>query len=170
MPTKRPTAGEIVELLYSNPRLVSPCIDVPLASVQIERSDQLELIPKPKDLSGSVSQKSRPHLSIKKTQETTSDEAEYSSNAYSPMHGPMTHYPAPESDTAGLSDPLIEDRQWDTEEYSSTQDSYSFLGQDSSPYMPAHVGSYVPPGYIALGQYSSGRDCDRYRENSLSSV
>ena len=170
MPTKRPTAGEIVELLYSNPRLVSPCIDVPLASVQIERSDELELISKPRNLSGSVSQKSRPHLSVKKTQESNCDDTEYSSSAYSPMHGPMTLNPTPERDTAGLRDPLIEDRQWDTEEYSSTQDSYSFLGQDSSPYMPAHVGSYVPPGYIALGQYSSGRDCHRYRENSLSSV
>ena len=34
-PTKRPTAAEIAELLYNNPRLVSPCIDVPLASVQV---------------------------------------------------------------------------------------------------------------------------------------
>merc|ERR1712106_966838 len=29
--TKRPTAAEIVELLYNNPRLVSPCIDVPFS-------------------------------------------------------------------------------------------------------------------------------------------
>ena len=36
----------MVELLYNNPRLISPCIDVPLASVQIERTDSLELIPK----------------------------------------------------------------------------------------------------------------------------
>ena len=35
-----------MELLYNNPRLISPCIDVPLASVQIERTDSLELIPK----------------------------------------------------------------------------------------------------------------------------
>ena len=38
-PTKRPSASEIVELLYNNPRLVSPCIDLPLASVQIERPE-----------------------------------------------------------------------------------------------------------------------------------
>ena len=44
-PTKRPTASEIVELLSNNPRLISPCIDVPLASVQVERTDSLELIP-----------------------------------------------------------------------------------------------------------------------------
>jgi len=43
-PTKRPTAAEVAELLYNNPRLVSPCIDVPLASVQVERSDSLELL------------------------------------------------------------------------------------------------------------------------------
>ncbi len=44
-PTKRPTAAEVVELLSNNPRLISPCIDVPLASVQVERTDSLELIP-----------------------------------------------------------------------------------------------------------------------------
>ena len=35
--SRRPTAAEIVELLFNCPRLVSPSIDVPLASVQIER-------------------------------------------------------------------------------------------------------------------------------------
>ena len=44
-PTKRPSASEIVEVLGNNPRLVSPCIDVPLASVQVERTDSLEMIP-----------------------------------------------------------------------------------------------------------------------------
>ena len=44
-PTKRPSASEVVELLYNNPRLISPCIDVPLASVQIERTDSLEMLP-----------------------------------------------------------------------------------------------------------------------------
>ena len=32
-----------MELLLKHPRLVSPCIDVPLASVQIERTDSLEM-------------------------------------------------------------------------------------------------------------------------------
>ena len=32
-------------MLGNNPRLVSPCIDVPLASVQVERTDSLEMIP-----------------------------------------------------------------------------------------------------------------------------
>ena len=48
-PTKRPTAGEIVELFYNNPRIVSPSIDVPLASIQAERSDSIELLPKIKN-------------------------------------------------------------------------------------------------------------------------
>ena len=34
-PTQRPTAAELVELLSNNPRLITPCIDVPLASVQV---------------------------------------------------------------------------------------------------------------------------------------
>ena len=45
IPTKRPSAAEIAEVLANNPRLVSPCIDVPLASVQVERTDSLEMIP-----------------------------------------------------------------------------------------------------------------------------
>ncbi len=39
-PTKRPTSSEIVELLSNNPRLISPCIDVPLASVQVKYLSQ----------------------------------------------------------------------------------------------------------------------------------
>ena len=61
IPTKRPTASEIAELLGGienlslittlhlapgSPRLVSPSIDVPLASVQVERTDSLEMIPR----------------------------------------------------------------------------------------------------------------------------
>ncbi|XP_063228981.1 atrial natriuretic peptide receptor 2-like [Bacillus rossius redtenbacheri] len=42
-PKKRPQASEIVEFLANNPRLIAPCLDVPLSSVQIEDSNQLEL-------------------------------------------------------------------------------------------------------------------------------
>lgn len=40
---KRPQASEIVEFLANNPRLLSPCLDVPLSSVQIEDTEQLEI-------------------------------------------------------------------------------------------------------------------------------
>lgn len=39
----RPTAKEIVEFLANNPRLVFPCLDVPLASVQLEDTGQMEM-------------------------------------------------------------------------------------------------------------------------------
>merc|ERR1712077_189313 len=68
-PTKRPTAGEIGELLSNNPRLISPCIDVPLASVQVERTDSLELIPSVRKPSGSVSQTNRPVLALRKSRQ-----------------------------------------------------------------------------------------------------
>lgn len=44
---KRPLATEIVELLHQKPKLVTPSLDVPLASVQIFEtdSDQLDTIP-----------------------------------------------------------------------------------------------------------------------------
>lgn len=41
--TKRPTAPEIVDFLATNPRILAPCLDVPLASVQIEHTGQIEL-------------------------------------------------------------------------------------------------------------------------------
>ncbi|XP_055386456.1 atrial natriuretic peptide receptor 2-like isoform X2 [Condylostylus longicornis] len=44
---KRPSASEIVEYISSNPRLLTPCLDVPLSSVQMAESDsdQWELLP-----------------------------------------------------------------------------------------------------------------------------
>ncbi|XP_014480221.1 PREDICTED: uncharacterized protein LOC106747328 [Dinoponera quadriceps] len=41
--TKRPTAPYIVDFLATNPRIVSPCLDVPLASVQLENTAQLDI-------------------------------------------------------------------------------------------------------------------------------
>ncbi|KAG5898979.1 Insulin-like peptide receptor, partial [Gonioctena quinquepunctata] len=43
---ERPTASQIVEFLANNPRLLSPCLDVPISSVQLGDSDQLELVRK----------------------------------------------------------------------------------------------------------------------------
>lgn len=44
---KRPTASEVAEFISNYPKLVTPSLDVPLASVQIAEtdSDQLELLP-----------------------------------------------------------------------------------------------------------------------------
>lgn len=42
-PSQRPTALSIVEILASNPLLLAPCLDLPLASVEIEGTDSLEL-------------------------------------------------------------------------------------------------------------------------------
>lgn len=43
----RPTANEISDFISNNPRLITPCLDVPLASVQPPESDsdQMELLP-----------------------------------------------------------------------------------------------------------------------------
>ena len=71
--TKRPTASEIVELLSNSPRLISPCIDVPLASVQVERTDSLELIPSVRKPSGSVSQVNKPGVVSGRSGRTVSD-------------------------------------------------------------------------------------------------
>lgn len=41
---KRPKASEIVEFIANNPRLLYPCLDVPLASVQIDDSGSVDLL------------------------------------------------------------------------------------------------------------------------------
>lgn len=40
---KRPPASEIVEFLANNPRLLSPCLDVPLSSVQMEDTGEISI-------------------------------------------------------------------------------------------------------------------------------
>lgn len=40
---KRPKATEIVEFLANNPQLISPCIEGPIAAVEMEGTDDLEL-------------------------------------------------------------------------------------------------------------------------------
>lgn len=42
---KRPQASEIVEFIANNPRLLTPCLDVPLSSVQMEDNGQFDLLP-----------------------------------------------------------------------------------------------------------------------------
>lgn len=42
-PKQRPQASEIVEFLAINPHIVTPCLDVPLSSVQFEDTGQLQM-------------------------------------------------------------------------------------------------------------------------------
>eukprot|EP00092_Neocalanus_flemingeri_P012194 GFUD01013149.1.p1 GENE.GFUD01013149.1~~GFUD01013149.1.p1 ORF type:complete len:740 (+),score=179.76 GFUD01013149.1:57-2222(+) len=157
-PTKRPTAGEIVELLYNNPRLVSPCIDVPLASVEIDRTDSIELLPKYRKTSSSVSQKSRPDVIITTGREKSPDDVGHNIGAYSPMHGTVQDTGAflsregHGSEIKGMGE---------DEDYSDMQESSSFLSQDRE----ACIGSYVPPGYIVLDH--SNKSSDYYNLSSV---
>ena len=145
--TKRPTASEIVELLANNPRLISPCIDVPLASVQVERTDSLELIPSVRKPSGSVSQTNRPVLALHRKSragpEVVNENSKGStmSGPYSPMSGVpcgngvlLNGGSSPSSNTFKMIDftrePLLPSSQ---------------LVRSTTP---PPVGSYVPPGYI----------------------
>lgn len=62
----RPKASEIVEFIANNPRLISPCLDVPLSSIQIDDTAQMDIIsdtsPIPKCPSGSLSFTNSNHL------------------------------------------------------------------------------------------------------------
>ena len=172
-PTKRPSASEIVELLTNNPRLISPCIDVPLASVQIERTDSLELLP--------LSKKSPTHATIVGTLDTTDGKTvllngssrsngrvESRNGYYSPMNGNgsiRNHHQerlvvsrssseAPET-SSGLGT-LTNDSPGFSR--GTNNDSLGYYRPDDEPAEPLlsgsqvdnqlSVGSYVQPGYI----------------------
>merc|ERR1719369_65254 len=83
----RPTAAEIEQLLNDNPRLISPCIDVPLASLQIERPDYPDLLPilRPHSQSQSVSQQSWRCSYMRRLQEC--EDYGYTSDTYTSMSG-----------------------------------------------------------------------------------
>ena len=159
--TKRPTASEIVELLSNNPRLISPCIDVPLASVQVERTDSLELIPSVRKPSGSVSQTNQRILTYKKSKDLPSSvhETSYGSNVSGP-YSPMSGVPCGNGillNGGGGGSP-------------SSSNPFKFIDMSREPLLmsssqlcrattPPPVGgrdggskggSYVPPGYILV--------------------
>jgi hypothetical protein len=171
--TKRPTAAEIVELLYNNPRLVSPCIDVPLASVQMERTDSLELIPSTKKspvhttivASGQKPQVSE-EISDKRNFAKNVKESHNKNSIYSPMHGSNTSHQLSEfsitkplvsqnTDTpesgyykadSSLTEPLV------IQDTDFTDSNGYYKADFADPNHNLKVGSYVQPGYIYLGE------------------
>ena len=150
--TKRPTASEIVELLANNPRLISPCIDVPLASVQVERTDSLELIPSVRKPSGSVSQTNRPVLALRKSRQGPGPEVVNENSKGSTMSGPYS----PMSGVPCGNGVLL---NGGSSPYSNTFKMIDFTREPLLPSSqlvrsttPPPVGSYVPPGYIFVDQ------------------
>ena len=157
-----------MELLLKHPRVVSPCIDVPLASVQIERTDSLEMMPKPKRAPDTGSQRAKmPHLkAANKAKELNPEDQGYGS-AYSPMNGKE------ENISLGVREPLMMESFCQEEELKGDDgtSSVTFPGStESSPYILAHVGSYVPAGYIMLDHSPmSINECSPYSK-SVSSI
>lgn len=166
--TKRPTAAEIVELLYNNPRLVSPCIDVPLASVQMERTDSLELIPGTKKSPVHTTIIPTNHSSEEKYSSDMSDNRSYVNNVresqnknsiYSPMHASNTQHQLADfsitrpliTDTTdhGYYRPNTDNQETDLTDMTDKNGYYKTDLSDRNHNMT--VGSYVQPGYIFLG-------------------
>ena len=78
-PSKRPTAGDILTSLTSNPRLICPSIDVPMASVQRDTVKSSEINSKARKPSDMLNIK----LLISSEQRNSVEEC------YSPMSGPL---------------------------------------------------------------------------------
>jgi len=177
---RRPTAAEIVELLYENPRLVSPCIDVPLASVQIERSDEIELISKQRK--PSHAQSLLPQLSKEAPTEMSPEDAGYSSSEYSPMHngaGGQNISEEREEEDVGEEDPtgtplLSTSNQSHDDYYHHEEEMSSYATTNGGSYL--QTSSYVPPGYIVFDNSRSrsgtggGAEYERFNKFSVSSL
>ena len=144
---------------------MSPCIDVPLASVQIERTDSLEMIPKSRKTSEIPTQKQRGSLAASmkyKEQESSEDQG------YSSMNGTSKDRNSDGSNkTDCVNDPLLESprqKEWDDSNLSADNSpTRSYIHENNpmseSPYTTYNgeefdemVGSYVPSGYILLNQ------------------
>merc|ERR1719347_166916 len=173
-PSKRPTAVEILDLFCKNPRLVSPCIDVPLASVQIERTDSLEMIPKSRKPSDIPTQKLRGPLAVQSKGKVDMGPDEFD-QGYSTMNGTYKESTSSDSNkTDSASEPLLEcpsPEEWqeDCEQspYASPVRSNLNLrtSESDSPYttytdtkFDEMVGSYVPSGYILLDQANASSE------------
>ena len=175
-PTKRPTAGEIGELLSNNPRLISPCIDVPLASVQIERTDSLELIPTVRKPSGSISQTNRPTIARKRDRECSRESKESAAvdastavgGPYSPMNGP-TISPPHTLITNNNSSQLHGLHGDGAREPLLGRDVVTLDHRGDTP-VPGTPNSYVSPMYVMVDSGSRGPQFTDYVPSSVASV
>ena len=169
-----------MELLYNNPRLVSPCIDVPLASVQIERTDSLELIPSAKKspVHTTVIVSGQKHHCAEENEKCSSEvsdsgqstklrkESQTNGSIYSPMHGSNKRH---QLSDFSITEPLfhpdsdLADSGYYKPDFSVTEplviqetdftDSNGYYKSDfGDKNHNVAVGSYVQPGYIFLGE------------------
>lgn len=173
-PTKRPTAAEIAELLSNNPRLISPCIDVPLASVQVERTDSLELIPsmvrKPSGTTSSrtnaggltASKKSSSNI-----RENNSVKELSMDGPYSPLNGIANGSPQQNPFRFELREPFLSGEN--STKDGDTDSGLMLLGTRSPQLLGTCSSSpFVPPGYIMLDH--RGGDHAQYVPSSISST
>ena len=79
IPSHRPTAPEVVELLDLNPGLVSPCLDTPLAGVEMV---EMERSPTPQARSQETSSQEKSAFYLPMTVETGSVEVECDCDGY----------------------------------------------------------------------------------------
>ena len=148
-----------MDLLFTNPRLISPSIDIPLASVQMEIPDSPELLAKHRKPSFSLAQKSRPHQNIMKTSESKSDDGGYSSGTYSPMQG--------------ISHPLFDNNRTTEEkrkDCSLKEESVDFMNNCSLGPSGSDKNSYIPAGYIVLDHSEKSTDYQTCDARSATSV
>ena len=137
-PSKRPTASEILEVFTYSPRLVCPSIDVPMASVQIERSLSFEVVSKP-------TRKPSDLLNLKLL--ISSDHRNSDDESYSPMTG-LTMSP--------LHTELLLHKHDDVEE--NEEENYD---QQNSPFLPDKhsydsdlIDNYVDSGYMVCNSWN----------------
>jgi hypothetical protein len=120
-PSKRPTSGEILTTLTSNPHLICPSIDAPMASVQRDTDKSLEITSKAKKPSDMLTLK----LLISSEKRNSVEEC------YSPMTGPL------DKDHLVI-DHIDEDENSDKDEKSDDDENSDedISSAHSSPFLP----------------------------------
>ena len=160
---------------------ISPCVDVPLASVQIERTDSLEMIPNTRNQADFQKQKSGPRSIIPKSKVSDikhDSDAGYSSGLLSSSNGNIkgvnSEYTKPLLQTQ---DSNSSEQETQGMQAGSAVSSYDERKSDIyDSYARSHledlVGSYVPSGYIMLDHdiVSGDTASNFYKEVGTSSV
>uniref|UniRef100_W8B6W5 receptor protein-tyrosine kinase n=2 Tax=Ceratitis capitata TaxID=7213 RepID=W8B6W5_CERCA len=133
-PKKRPTAGEVIDYISNYPRLLTPCLDVPSASVEmpeIDECDGLELLPKPRKSSPFKRDSTLDILSQTNEMEHFNRSNDLIENIAPPKHTNIdipTSYPLNEVLSPRLNNNTIHNRAMFLDDYqATTPDGYSIM-------------------------------------------
>lgn len=156
-PHDRPTFNEMMETLTMWPRLITPCLEVPSAAVQINDTDSLELVlPTEQSCRRSSAPNTRlPNTRVRHTSGSdnvpTTNAVQLSSFSRPPNSTALTNNPLLSSPSS-LNPSIILNSSWNR----TPQENGG--GPSVEPLLPPNCDSYVTK-YVCLQRTKSGEKC-----------